>query len=123
MAAVRIAVVSVSSDSSAGAPVSLAQGSVRKDFAELSTFTTQSDGYFTAGDLAAVGGLGDGALEYGQLSMITGAVTDQDVYDAAAWTAVGPLSEKSVAQDGAPMEIPDFTRGAWEKTAPLGVVS
>jgi hypothetical protein len=48
---------------------------------------------------------------------------DQDVYDAAAWTAVGPLSEASVAQGGAPMEVPDFTRGAWEKTAPLGIVS
>jgi hypothetical protein len=48
---------------------------------------------------------------------------DQDVYDAAAWSVVGPLSEKSVAQGGAPMEIPDFTRGAWETTAPLGIVS
>jgi predicted dehydrogenase len=48
---------------------------------------------------------------------------DQDVYDAAAWSAIAPLSERSVAQDGAPVEVPDFTRGAWEKTAPLGIVS
>ena len=48
---------------------------------------------------------------------------DQDVYDAAAWSCISELSEKSVAQGGAPMEVPDFTRGAWEKTAPLGVVS
>ncbi len=48
---------------------------------------------------------------------------DQDVYDAAAWTAVGPLSEISVAQDGMPQAIPDFTRGAWETTAPLGIVT
>lgn len=48
---------------------------------------------------------------------------DQDVYDAAAWSVVGPLSEQSVAQRGAPIEVPDFTRGAWETAAPLGIVS
>jgi predicted dehydrogenase len=48
---------------------------------------------------------------------------DQDVYDAAAWSSVGPASEKSVAAGGAPIELPDFTRGAWETTAPLGIVT
>jgi hypothetical protein len=48
---------------------------------------------------------------------------DQDVYDAAAWSAIGPISEKSVAQRGAPVEIPDFTRGQWKTMAPLGIVS
>ena len=48
---------------------------------------------------------------------------DQSVYDAAAWSAISPLSEQSVAQGGAPIEVPDFTRGAWEKTAPLGIVA
>ena len=48
---------------------------------------------------------------------------DQDVYDAAAWSVVGPLSEQSVAQGGMPAEIPDFTRGAWETAQPLGIVS
>ena len=48
---------------------------------------------------------------------------DQDVYDAAAWSAIGPLSERSVAQDGASLTVPDFTRGAWQTTAPLGIVS
>jgi len=33
------------------------------------------------------------------------------------------LSEWSVAHDGAPIEVPDFTRGAWESTAPLGIVT
>lgn len=31
-----------------------------------------------------------------------------DVYDAAAWMCITPLSEKSIAAGGAPMEIPDF---------------
>lgn len=38
---------------------------------------------------------------------------DIDVYDAAAWSAPTPLSETSVAQNGAPQKFPDFTRGKW----------
>lgn len=36
-----------------------------------------------------------------------------DVYDAAAWMAITPLSEKSIATGSAPVEIPDFTSGRW----------
>ena len=36
-----------------------------------------------------------------------------DVYDAAAWMAVTPLSEMSIAQGGAPVYFPDFTGGAF----------
>ncbi len=36
-----------------------------------------------------------------------------DVYDAAAWMAVTPLSEQSVAMGGAPVAFPDFTNGLW----------
>ena len=36
-----------------------------------------------------------------------------DVYDAAAWMSITALSEISIAQGGAPVEIPDFTRGKW----------
>lgn len=46
---------------------------------------------------------------------------DQDVYDAAAWSAVTPLSVYSVANRGASVDFPDFTRGAWETSEPLGV--
>jgi len=38
---------------------------------------------------------------------------DMDVYDAAAWSSVSPLSVASVAHGSAPMEFPDFTRGKW----------
>ncbi len=37
-----------------------------------------------------------------------------DVYDAALWSAVTPLSEWSVARQGASVKVPDFTRGAWK---------
>jgi predicted dehydrogenase len=42
-----------------------------------------------------------------------------DVYDLAAWYAVTPLSEKSIAQNGAPQDIPDFTKGAWKTRQPI----
>ncbi|WP_394795316.1 Gfo/Idh/MocA family protein [Armatimonas sp.] len=43
-----------------------------------------------------------------------GLVPDMDVYDAAAWSAPGPLSEDSVRLGNMPVEFPDFTRGHWE---------
>lgn len=39
---------------------------------------------------------------------------DQSVYDAAAWSSIVELSERSVLNKSASMDIPDFTRGAWE---------
>jgi hypothetical protein len=40
---------------------------------------------------------------------------DQDVYDAAEWSAIAQLSEKSVENQSVPIIIPDFTRGAYKK--------
>ncbi len=40
---------------------------------------------------------------------------DQDVYDAAEWSALSELSEKSVENNGMPIKFPDFTRGAWNR--------
>ena len=37
-----------------------------------------------------------------------------DVYDAASWMVVSCLSEESIKQGGKPMEIPDFTKGAYK---------
>jgi predicted dehydrogenase len=37
-----------------------------------------------------------------------------DVYDAAAWSAISPLSEESIKKGSAPVQIPDFTRGKWK---------
>src|SRR5690606_22552571 len=44
---------------------------------------------------------------------------DMDVYDAAAWSVIGPLSEWSAANRSASIDIPDFTNGAWENNAPI----
>ena len=43
---------------------------------------------------------------------------DMDVYDAAEWSCITELSEKSVLSGSQPMEIPDFTRGAWTAEDP-----
>ena len=47
---------------------------------------------------------------------------DQDVYDAAAWSSIGPLSEKSIATRSQSVDVPDFTRGRWKSIKPLGIV-
>ena len=36
-----------------------------------------------------------------------------NVYDAAAWMCISPLSEESIARGGAPVAVPDFTGGKW----------
>jgi hypothetical protein len=51
-----------------------------------------------------------------------GLALDQSVYDAAAWSSIVELSENSVRQGSNAVAVPDFTRGVWEKTAPLGIV-
>lgn len=45
----------------------------------------------------------------------TGIAPDMDVYDAAAWSSVAPLSVTSVSRGSAPVEFPDFTSGKWQE--------
>lgn len=54
--------------------------------------------------------------------LLRGEPTDMDVYDAAAWSSLCHLSEQSVAKRGRPMDVPDYTRGAWRAREPLGIV-
>jgi len=44
---------------------------------------------------------------------------DQDVYDAALWSAIAPLSEWSVSNRSNSINIPDFTGGSWETNKPV----
>ncbi|MDZ4749487.1 MAG: Gfo/Idh/MocA family oxidoreductase [Saprospiraceae bacterium] len=37
-----------------------------------------------------------------------------DVYDAASWMAITPMSETSITGGGVPQLFPDFTRGRWK---------
>lgn len=40
---------------------------------------------------------------------------DMDVYDMAEWCSLSPLSAISIENGSAPVEVPDFTRGAWNR--------
>jgi predicted dehydrogenase len=71
------------------------------------------------GELARkVGGHGgmDFTMDYRLIHCLrNGLPLDQDVYDAAEWSSIIELSEKSIENQGMPVKIPDFTRGAWKK--------
>lgn len=47
------------------------------------------------------------------------AETPMDVYDAAAWSAITPLSEESIRKGNKTLDFPDFTRGAWKTRKPV----
>jgi hypothetical protein len=71
-------------------------------------------------------GAGHGGMDYIEDYRLINALRkgiepDLDVYDAVAWSAIIPLSAKSIAGKGKPMEFPDFTRGMWKKPRPLGI--
>lgn len=46
---------------------------------------------------------------------------DQDVYDAASWSAIVPLSIQSSKQKSRQLNFPDFTRGHWKTNAPVNL--
>ncbi len=74
------------------------------------------------GDIA--NGAGHGGIDYFVTREFINSVKEQrqpaiDVYDAAAWSAVTPLSEASIAAGSAPQYFPDFTRGNWIKRKPV----
>ena len=50
-----------------------------------------------------------------------GLPVDMDVYDAALWSAVAPLSEQSVASRSKSMDVPDFTGGSWKTNKPIDI--
>lgn len=43
---------------------------------------------------------------------------DMDVYDLASWSSIVPCTAASDKANGAPIELPDFTRGAWRTAQP-----
>lgn len=68
-------------------------------------------------------GAGHGGMDFFVLNAFVESVKRNiapplDVYDAAAWSALTPLSEESIAKGGEPQFFPDFTRGKWIKRKP-----
>ncbi|QNF34812.1 Gfo/Idh/MocA family oxidoreductase [Adhaeribacter swui] len=72
-------------------------------------------------------GSGHGGMDYFVMRDFVEAIKNKtappiDVYDAAAWSAISPLSEQSIAQNSASIPIPDFTRGKWKTRQPVFAV-
>lgn len=67
---------------------------------------------------------GHGGIDFFVIRAFIEAVKTQtpppiDVYDAAVWSVISPLSEASIAGGGKPMDVPDFTRGKWQTNKPI----
>jgi hypothetical protein len=52
-----------------------------------------------------------------------GLALDMDVYDAATYSCIVPLSEWSVANRSNSIEVPDFTSGSWKTNKPVMDIS
>jgi len=71
-------------------------------------------------------GAGHGGSDFIELYRLIDALrkgkpTDMDVYDAATWSVISELSERSVAHRSRPQDFPDFTRGRWKTNPPIGI--
>ena len=95
-------------------------GAPKEEFTSLDPYKAQYEPALwkkigeMAKELGGHGGM-DFVMAYRLIEcMKQGLAPDIDVYDAAAWSAPGPLSEASVAQGSAPQRFPDFTRGKWQ---------
>ncbi|MCJ7449433.1 MAG: Gfo/Idh/MocA family oxidoreductase [Bacteroidales bacterium] len=77
------------------------------------------------GDMARkVGGHGgmDFIMDWRMIDCLrNGLPLDQDVYDGALWSSIGPLSEWSVVNRSQSIDIPDFTGGSWKTNKPHGI--
>lgn len=61
---------------------------------------------------------GHGGIDYLQFKafyrcILNGEEMPIDIYDAATWMCITPLSEQSIKNGGVPVAVPDFTRGQW----------
>ena len=71
-------------------------------------------------------GMGHGGADYITLHQFLRAVrkgtqTPIDVWDSATWSAIMPLSERSVDGRSTPVDFPDFTKGRWQQKRPLDI--
>ena len=69
----------------------------------------------TAREVGGHGGM-DFIMDYRLIYCLrNGLPLDQDVYDAAEWSCIGALTALSIEHNSAPVAVPDFTRGDWNK--------
>ena len=73
-------------------------------------------------------GAGHGGMDFFVVQAFVEAVKQKtpvplDVYDAASWSVITPLSEESIANGSKPVDFPDFTRGRWIQREPAFALS
>jgi hypothetical protein len=69
-------------------------------------------------------GAGHGGMDFFVIHSFLEAIkrnepTPMDVYDAASWSAITPLSEQSIELGNETVEFPDFTSGKWMYRKPV----
>lgn len=69
-------------------------------------------------------GAGHGGMDFFVIHALVESIkhktaTPLDVYDAATWSAISPLSEKSIDLGSQTVEFPDFTGGQWMYRKPV----
>jgi hypothetical protein len=72
----------------------------------------------------AAEGAGHGGMDFFVINSFIESIknkqpTPLDVYDAATWSAITPLSEMSIALGNETVEFPDFTGGQWMYRKPI----
>ena len=70
---------------------------------------------------------GHGGMDFFELTdfanrLLEGKDMPIDVYDAAAWMVITPLSELSIKAGGMPQAVPDFTKGAYKSRPRFDVI-
>ncbi len=92
----------------------LSDGEMDKMLAEYEHPITKEVGE-KAKEVGGHGGM-DFIMDYRLIYCLrNGLPLDQDVYDAAEWSSIVELSRISANNQGMPIKVPDFTRGAWNK--------
>jgi predicted dehydrogenase len=91
----------------------------------LSKYTAEYEHPYWRKDGETASKAGHGGGDHFVLREFYAAVSDGreppiDVYDAATWSAVLPLSAQSLHGGFKPVEMPDFTRGKWKDRAFTG---
>lgn len=70
------------------------------------------------------GGAGHGGMDFFVIHALVESIkrktpTPMDVYDAASWSAITPLSEQSIELGNETVDFPDFTGGQWMYRKPV----
>ena len=116
-------------DGSAGTELLYLEGrSPRERWEPLSKYRDQFDHPFWRADGELASRTGHGGGDYFVMREFYRAVMENreppiDVYDGATWSAILPLSGKSIRESNRAIDMPDFTRGKWKgrKLAGFGI--